>query len=112
MRAVLMGALLLAGCAPMSKAEEANDLADAAQANARTALGRIEELDSRISDLEEENRRLKESLRLTDASLTEARENHTSLLNTLNSNVDKSNRREAAQESDIDWLLRRSGVSR
>ena len=53
-------ALALAGCGqtPMSKAEEANDLADAAQANARTALSRLEELDGRVSEVEDENRSL------------------------------------------------------
>jgi len=44
----------LSGCGkmPMGRAEEAYDLADAAQANARTALGRSEDFESRISDLE------------------------------------------------------------
>ena len=61
MRFIFLAALSLSSCGqtPMGKAEAANDLADAAQANARTALGRIEELDSRISDLEDENRELK-----------------------------------------------------
>ena len=58
---ILVAGLALAGCGPtpMSKAEEANDLADAAQANARTALGRLEEMEGRVSDLEDENRSLK-----------------------------------------------------
>ena len=43
----------------MSKAEEANDLADAAQANARTALSKLEELDARFSEVEDENRSLR-----------------------------------------------------
>jgi len=51
---VLAGALALLGCGetPGQKAEQAYDLADAAQANARTALSKGEDHDSRITDLE------------------------------------------------------------
>ncbi len=52
--AVILSGLLTAACAetPGSRADKAYDLADAAQVNARTALGRLEEQDGRIEELE------------------------------------------------------------
>lgn len=53
---VLIGfifALFVSGCdTPMSKAEQAVDIADAADANARSALSRIDDLEVKNRDLE------------------------------------------------------------
>jgi ribosomal protein L7/L12 len=72
----------------------------------------IAALKAQVARLEERAERDREMARLTGASLDEARDNHTSLRKTFNENVDKGNRRDTAQEADIDWLMRRAGVAR
>lgn len=104
-------ALLLAGCGTAATTST-RDLADTADANSRNALARVAQLESRVEALESELQRQRQLLEATGRSLDEARGNHTALLNTFNSNVDKSNDRDANQERDIDWLLRRNGVYR
>lgn len=108
---LLTGFGCLTGCdnAPISRTR---DVALTADVNSRNALAQLADLRSKVDELEAENSRLKESLRLTNGSLTESRDNHSALLKTFNDNVEKSNSREKAQESDIDWLMRRNGVVR
>jgi len=58
-----IAALLLAGCAEKKKTEDGIDVADA---NARDALAQIETLTSRIDELEQENRELKNRVNTID----------------------------------------------
>lgn len=104
MRLFLVAMLALSSCGPAPRSET-RDIADVARANSANALARIEELNTKVEALEHQ-------LALTDASLEEARRNHDRLLETFNGNVEKGNRRDAAQEQDIDWLMNRNGVYR
>ena len=70
-------------------ADDAYDLADAAQANARTALSRIEALrsDSYPSDLSEEVRRLRGTVDDLERRLGTAERSIDNIITTYNANI-------------------------
>lgn len=107
-----MGLLLLLAACSEGASTSTRELADIADVNGRNALARVAALESRVSELEERVASQSRMLEATVGSLEEARGNHTSLLATFNSNADKSNARDAAQDDDLVWLLRRNGVQR
>lgn len=95
--------LALAGCGS-EPAYTARDMAREASVNSGSALAKSGELQLKIDQLET---RLAKQEVFTEAvyqSLKEARENHTALRKTFNSNVDAENKRDAAQEAAIGWL--------
>jgi len=100
-----MGCVLMAGCTAQQGASDA----DVANANARMALQRVADLESEVSDLKKASAAQKRFIDAVYASLEEARKNHDSLRSTFNENVEKGNRRDAAQERDIDALMGRGG---
>jgi len=60
MRALILAAtLLLSACGQPSYTESTRDLADDADANARNALAQIEDLQSKVEQLETENQQLR-----------------------------------------------------
>ena len=111
-RASLILAVFLLTACGSSTGTNTRDLADNAHVNSRNALARISMLEGRIDDLESEIEGQKRLLDATINSLEESRNNHSALLDTFNSNADKSNDRNAAQERDINWLMNRNGVQR
>lgn len=92
-RAALL-VLLLGSCGKQVhlsevSADDAYDLADAAQANARTALSRIEALqsDSRSGDLSEDVRRLRSTVDDLEVRLGVAERSIDNIITTYNANI-------------------------
>lgn len=110
-RAAALALFLLSGCdrLPQSDAERRSVYADV---NAGIALKQIDDQRKEIAELKDQAARDRRYLEAVAASLDEARDNHTRLRKTFNDNVDIGNKRDAAQEKDIDWLMRQHQVYR
>ncbi len=109
--AAILALACLSGC-NQNPTTTTRELADVANANSRNALAQIAELSAEVERLEGLIKAQSRNNELTSASLDEARGNHDRLRETFNNNVDKANKRDEAQERDIDWLMRRNGVNR
>lgn len=91
---IVLAALLLGSCGErlhwtQYNADEAYDLADTANANARTALMRIESLSSRVGD--ESGSDLGSDIRMLRARIDDLESSFNSLRQTVNNNADAYN---------------------
>lgn len=87
---------VLSGCGDFPRARTESEIRDIAEDEA-DAIASHKADSSRVDELEERVEKLEERLRLTSASLDEARSNHTALLNTFNGNVDIENKARARE---------------
>ena len=86
----------LSACGDFPRARTESEIRDMAEDEADAIASRKAD-SSRVDELEERVEKLEERLRLTSASLDEARSNHESLRNTFNGNVDIENRSRARE---------------
>jgi len=101
---IVTGALALAGCeTPVDTARRADDRAVDALNEAGRLKDKVAELETEVANLKSDLESSDRYLKAVAASLDEARGNHTALRKTFNDNVDIGNRRDKAQEQDINW---------
>jgi TolA-binding protein len=86
--ALILIILATAGCdTPMSKAERAIDLSDAANANARSALSRVQELESENEKLESEIDSLETQISNLEGDISSLKRDNSVLFSTVDNNA-------------------------
>jgi peptidoglycan hydrolase CwlO-like protein len=86
--ALILTILATAGCdTPMSKAERAIDLSDAANANARSALSQVQELESENEKLESEIDNLKNQISNLESDISSLKRDNSLLFSTVDNNA-------------------------